>query len=144
MKKEQQQELALLLFMQGITKKDIAIKIGVSEKTIGTWSEKFAWKEKRAGNQITRSQLINKTLQEINKLFETSNGNINADALIKLANVIEKLDKQPSVVDFMQTFLKFSEWCISRAEIDNALTTELIKNMTKYQDIFINENFQNN
>ncbi len=36
MKKEQQQELALLLFMQGITKKDISLKIGVSEKTTDT------------------------------------------------------------------------------------------------------------
>jgi transposase len=140
MTKENQQELAKILYMQNMSNKDIATKVGITEKTVGVWIDKYSWKEHRASMQVSRQQLINKALNQINVMLQ--NGDVNPDALNKMASLIEKIDKQSNVVDYVQTFVAFSKWCVGRSFIDSKMTDEQIKFIDTYQDIFVNEHFK--
>ena len=139
--KKETQELAKTLFMKGVPQKEISLRLHISERTISAWALAEHWKEKRAATTITRTELISKALGKINDLLESDNQDGIGDKLIKIANSIEKLDKNANVVDFMQTFLAFTDWAMQRMAYDPELTPELLKHLTKYHDLFINQHF---
>ena len=101
MANKETKELARLYFMRGETQKSIANKVGVVEKTVSRWVDKEGWAEKRAAENITRPELVNKLLITINKLIEQVNESDDpmlisglGDKLAKLSTTIEKLDKK--------------------------------------------------
>ena len=109
-KNESKKELAFILYMQGITQKEICERVGIgSGKTLISWIRAGSWKEKRAAKTISRTELINKTLQKINDLLE-SDKDVNADQLSKLAAMVERLDKKDSPVIIMDVFMQFGRW----------------------------------
>ena len=143
---EEKKEHARLLYMNGEQQKIIAEKVGVSAVTINKWVEDGGWKEKRAASNITRPELVNKLLITINNLLEEVNKSENtdmiagaSDKLSKLAAVVEKLDKKANVVDAIEVFMAFSKWLQFRATFDEEVTSELLKIINKYQDLFVTE-----
>lgn len=144
---EQKKELARLYYMQGEQMQSIAEKVGVSANTIGKWAETGGWKEKRAGMNITRPEIVNKNLILISRLLDRLNnedidlkdvGKI-VDQISKLAAAIESIDKKANVVDAIEVFTALNNWLLERMAWDNEITPELLRTIERYQDLYINE-----
>jgi transposase-like protein len=142
---EIKRELARMYYMQGETQKSIAARVDASEKTISKWADEGGWAAKRAGANITRVELVNKTLRAINAILDEYNESddpkktLDADKLCKLAKIVEGLDKKSSIVDVIETFMAFNRWMQMRMEFDSEVTLELVKKINHYQDLFISE-----
>jgi len=143
---DSKKEMAKLYFMQNILQKEICEKVGISAVTLKKWKEVDKWEEKRAASNITRPELVNKILKHISNLLEEAlekgkEANLSslADKLTKLASAIEKLDKKNTVINDIETFTSFNTWLQSRLSIDNELTTALIKDINKFQDLYVHE-----
>lgn len=101
----------------------------------------------RAGREdFTRPELVNKLLLTIDNLITQVNESEDptligglSDKLAKLSAVIEKLDKKANVVDAIDVFTAFSKWLEFRAKTDPEVTVELIKQINRFQDMFIIE-----
>jgi hypothetical protein len=136
--------LGYRLYMSGEEQKTISESIGVSEKTVSGWvnDEKDNWKKKRSASIITRDELVKKILNNINTLLDeslngedTNHGQL-ADTLIKMANTIEKLDKN-NVVNDMQTFMRFNNYLVQIMPVNPAVTSELVKQINTLQNNYI-------
>ena len=144
-KDEGKYEYAWLLFTQQINQAEIAKKAGVAERTISRWIAENDWVSRRAAGNVTRDELVNKTLNLIDNLLmqalyegKTDSAKL-ADQLSKLAGAIRNLDKQANVVDIVQVFMTFNRWLIGQQPLDKELTDDIIKTVNRYQDMFINE-----
>lgn len=144
---ENKKELARLYYMQGETQESIAAKIGCSKNTVGRWVEANGWAEKRAGMNITRPEIVTKTLRVINNLVDklyaedtdlTDVGKI-VDQLCKLAAIIERIDKKATVVDAIEVFTSLNKWLEARMQWDKNITPELISTLAHYQDLYVSE-----
>ncbi len=143
---EQKKELARMYYMSGETQKAIATKVDVSEQTISAWVDREGWAARRAGVNVTRPELINKSLAALNKIldqvYESDDIELVStlpDKLAKFASAIEKLDKKANIVSTIDVFMAFSKWIQYRATFDPEVTPELIRAINKYQDLYINE-----
>ena len=134
---EQRRELARMYYLQGITQKEIADKVGVSRNTISAWIKEGGWDSFRAAKAITRKELVHKMLEQINEKLESKDWT--ADEIVKAASAIEKLDKQTNVVTIIEVFTAYNTWLVGRMQIDKELAPELVKVMNRYQDLFIGE-----
>jgi len=145
-------ELARMYYMQSETQKTIAGKIGVSEVTISKWVKEGNWEIMRAGNKVTRTELVNQNLQLISTLLNsviTSDNPTNqaikvSDQISKIAATIERLDKKTNVVNEIDAFMNFNRWLQKRINFDRNLSAELIKDINKYQDLYVNERMNKN
>lgn len=135
---EKSKELARLYYAAGDTQEVVAKRVGVSRNTINRWVSDGGWDVQRAAKTITRKEVVNKMLQKINERLDNSDWT--PDELAKAAAAIQKLDKQTNIVTVIEVFASYNNWLCSRMRIDPELTPELVGMMTKYQDIFINEN----
>lgn len=143
---ESKKELARMYYMNGETQKVIAQKVEVSEQTISNWVDKEGWAARRAGVNITRPELVNKSLIALNRIldqvYESDDLDMMSslpDKLAKFASAIEKLDKKANIVSTIDVFMAFSKWIHYRASFDPDVTPELLRAINKYQDIYINE-----
>ena len=143
-KSDNKKSLARALFLSGMEMGEIAGKMDVSRVTVSRWCAAEGWKEARAARNVTRPELINKLLLNIDNLLEQGLRDKDpaaiaglADKLSKLASVIEKLDRKDSVVDRVNTFINFCHWLERRADTDPDVTPELIKRITRLQDLYI-------
>jgi DNA-directed RNA polymerase specialized sigma subunit len=136
-----------MYYLQGESQKSIAGKVGVSEVTVSKWAKVDNWAKLRAGNKVTRTELINKNLELIAVLLDnvitsedpTSAAVKAADQISKLAASIERLDKKTNVVNEIDSFMNFNKWLQQRINFDNNLSADILKIVNRYQDIYINE-----
>ena len=143
---EKKKDLARSLFLSGMEQAEIAEKVDVSRVTVSKWCVAGGWKEIRAAKNITRPELVNKLLLAIDSPITQVNeskdptlmGSL-GDKLSKLSAVIEKLDKKTNVIDAIDVFTAFSKWLEFRAKTDPEVTVELIKQINRFQDMFIIE-----
>lgn len=141
---EDKRSLARILYMSGIPQTEIAERTGVSKVTLSKWVNTLGWDKIRAGQNITRQELINKLLQSINatldKIIEKGEPEALAsvgDRLSKLAAVVEKLDRKANVVDVIEVFMAFNDWLLRRMETDRELTPDIIRTINGYQDRYV-------
>lgn len=148
-KKEDREKIARTLYFAGENQKEIAERVGVSEKTISKWVKDKRWKELRAARNITRPELTNKILLSIDKLLDNA---INADEpddnfadkLAKFASAIEKIDRKISVVDLMDAFMAHSTWLQRRMASDKEIDRPFLRKAIKYHDLHVGEVMGNN
>ena len=131
--------------MQGMPQNSIAEKVGVSANTVGKWVKDGCWGEKRTAQTLTRKEVVNNVLRSLNKLADKLGeadlkdvGGL-ADQIAKLSATISKLDKEASVVDFIECFMAFGRWLEYQAAPDPAITAEFRKMVNKYQNKYILE-----
>lgn len=143
---EEKREFARVLYMSGEQQNIIAEKVGVSKQTINRWVAEEAWDKRRAAQSVTRPEIVNNLLRAISNEVEKLNEERDAekvagacDKLSKLAATIEKLDKKASVVDAIEVFIAFGKWLQRRATNDEELTSELIKAINRFQDLYVSE-----
>ena len=134
---EKSKELARMYYLNGETQKLVAEKVGVSRVTINKWVADGGWDTMRVAKTITRKEIITKMMQEANKKLEE--GKMSFDEMSKLAASIEKIDKQTNAITIYEVMTVYNEWLIVRTGVDKELTTDLIKTMNHYQDIFLSE-----
>ena len=139
-------EIAKSLYLSGVRQKDIAERLSVSPQTITKWVKEGEWDKLRAARQITRTELVNKTLASINQLLDSVLESKDPDAMIglgdkltKLAGAIEKLDKKATIIDIIEVTMDFEKYLISRQSWDKAITDELLKLVNKLHDAYIQE-----
>ena len=142
----ERKEFAETLYMQGVPQNAIAEKVGTSANTINRWVKEGSWAEKRAAQSLTRKEVVNNVLRSVNKLAEKlgevediSSVSGIADQLSKLSATINKLDKEASVVDFVECFMAFGRGLEYQAETDPEITAEFRKMVNKYQNKYILE-----
>lgn len=136
---DEKREYALLLFLRGYTQKEIAKKVGVTEKTIGTWKEKHNWEKNKAASFLSNKEQIIFFYDQINEIntfirerdegkrFATSK---EADALLKLTKAVKALEGDlglSEIIDVGQEFLTFLK----------PLDFEASQILMKYYDQFI-------
>lgn len=110
MAKLREQKLAEDLYIKGKkTNKEIAELVGVSEKTIGDWVEKFKWKDRRnaqlasTNNGITNLKaLVDLYAQKLIDLENNEEGDIKerarlTDALSKANKTLESFEKDNKI-----------------------------------------------
>lgn len=140
MKNDQRRELARMYYMQGETQKSAAEKAGASRNTVAAWVKDGQWDSLRAAKTITRKEIVNKMLRQINERIESREWS--PDEICKASAAIEKLDKQTNIVTVIEVFSAYNSWLVARMRLDPELTPELVKTMNRYQDIFIGEKLQ--
>jgi Putative ATPase subunit of terminase (gpP-like) len=139
---ENKRQLAYRLYMAGEEQKAIAESISVSEKTIGAWAAEEKWKQKRSAASITRDELVNKILTNINNMLDKSiesddaNYKTLGDDLIKMANTIEKLDKN-NVVNDIQTFMRFNNYLMQSSNHNESITPDVMKTINRLQNAYV-------
>lgn len=133
----QLQELAKMYFMQGLKQQEIADKVGVSRNTISAWIKAGSWDTMRAATTVSRKELVTKLLRGLDEKIQ--NNDWSPDEICKVSAAIEKLDKQTNVITIIEVFSAYNKWLVTRMRIDKDLTSELVKIMNKYQDLFIGE-----
>ncbi len=118
--RERLQEHAKYIFLaENVTAKDLAVRVGVDEKTIGKWIEELGWKKFKRNLILTRDEqlaLLYDELSEINNFIITQpEGKRFADS--KLANTRRYLVKDikeletdaqlPEIISALTQFLNF-------------------------------------
>ncbi|CVK17114.1 Putative ATPase subunit of terminase (gpP-like) [Apibacter mensalis] len=133
--KSQEREYARMLFTQmGFSQKEIAAKVGVTEKTIGKWKTEENWEQLKTVLTTTRSNIV-KNLQRQMELWQLQIGDNLAtskevDILVKLAASIKSLETETGISETVDTGMKF----ISFLQLHNL---ELAKQVTHWFDLFI-------
>lgn len=138
---EQRKELARMYYMQGTPQKEIAEKVGISANTMSRWVREGGWDTRRAANTVTRAELVKKMLRDLDAKLDS--GTYTADEIVKIANSIEKLDKQTNIITIIEVFTTFNNWLVSQMQINPELTPEVVKIINTYQNKFINERLNN-
>lgn len=131
---EGKKEHAYFLFMQRTPQKDIAARLGVTEKTIGNWKTEGNWEAKRAAKTISMDELVNKALMRINELLDSAD--FNADSFSKAVAQLKSLKPDNTVDDEIMTFMSFQNYII-RERINEDLSEEFIKTVVRMQDSYV-------
>lgn len=142
---KQKKELAKLLFMrENLTQKEIAVRSGVSQATIGKWIKQEKWEQLKTSLSITREeQLANlyRQIAAINELIATRDDgqkfptSKEADAINKIAGAIEKMERDTGLSDIISVSTKFLEW-LRTSDQDKAVE------ISGYLDAFIKDNLR--
>jgi transposase len=114
MAKDKEKKTAHILFVaQGKTRKEIAALIGTSERTVGSWVDKYGWlKERTARNAspVKRSENIKSIITslseeriELTGLIKEAETKKDADAITDLRTRISKIDD--AVAKWNKTFM---------------------------------------
>lgn len=116
----QKKEWAKLLFTrEHLTQKEIAIKVGVTEKTVSKWKQKENWDALKANLITTQETEYRRILQQIinlNNAIENREENPGipdskeADILVKLSAAKKNMETEigiDTVVDVFRDFLDF-------------------------------------
>ena len=133
-----ERELAKLYYIGGMSQKDIAEKTGVSPQSVNRWAKDDNWESLRAAKTITRTEIVNNMLQNLNRRIVE--GSLNADEAAKMAKAIKSLDGETNIITVIEVFTAYNKWLIARMQFDVELTPELVKAMNHYQDLYIAEN----
>jgi len=115
---EAKKEWAQFLYVENkLTQKEIASKVGVSQKTIGEWKEKYLWENLRRSLLITRKEqltMIYNQLDAITRNIRDKQDGIptsrDSDSIMKLTASIKNLETDLSVADVFETGKRFITW----------------------------------
>lgn len=119
-KHDKARELAYNLYvMHGLSQKDIALYVQVSEPTICKWKEKYDWDAAKAANSITTDKLVIDLMMECDKIRKQAKEenrsitNKEADVLVKLANTINRLKRGNDPATVMSVLKGFTHWLMN-------------------------------
>jgi len=99
-----------------ITQKEIAIKVGVNEKTIGKWVKDNNWENLRKSLLTTKSEILRNLYDLLDKISkklkeEESIGDSKmADMYVKYTAAIKNLETETSTAEIMQVARIFINW----------------------------------
>ena len=105
--------IALELYLEtDKNQKEIAMIVGVTEKTISKWIKEGDWELLKQAQTITVKNIVTNLYNQAYKLSIADE--VNADKLIKLANTIEKLqNKKVTISHIINVFKDFTTFAFS-------------------------------
>lgn len=143
--RKQKEELAKMYYLQGYTvQKELAAKVGVSEKTISKWKIEGGWDKLMLNIPMVKQQQIQKLLRELEELNEHIEGKAEgkrfadskeADVRRKLIADIKDLEGEASVSDIIGVAMAFTKW-VSKTDVDKS------REIGNLFDLFIKEKLQ--
>lgn len=117
MAKDADRKLAEQLFIDGeLTQKEIAERLGISEKTISVWKTKYRWDELLAAKRTSRSNLISNLYSSINQIVNGAQDKkrpltpAEADSIHKLSSSIEKIQGGKTLSNYVSALTDFLNW----------------------------------
>jgi DNA-binding XRE family transcriptional regulator len=135
-------EWAKELYTRGeMTQKDIAVKVGVNEKTIGRWVAEGNWESMRKTLMTTKKDqltLLYDMLDLLNKAGKASledddpATNPDADRIIKITAAIKKLESETGIGEMVDTLKEL----ISFVQKEDYEAMQVIN---KWGDLFIKD-----
>lgn len=113
----QKREWAELLYLQNqLTQKEIAGKVGVAERTLSGWKEKYCWEQLRKSLLTSRGELLRFLYNVLDKLktkIEEGDGigdTKQADMVIKYTAAIKNLETETSTAALMDAGMQFHKY----------------------------------
>ena len=141
-KNENKRQIARTLFVQGgMTQKEIASKLEVTEQTISRWAKKDHWDELKKNVMSGKQEILRSLYTELQKLqtIIEENGGVadskQADIRRKLITDIRQLETRYSVSQTVQIGMDFCEFL---KEID----FDLAGKISRYFQSFIDEQIE--
>ncbi|MBL4828461.1 MAG: DDE transposase family protein [Aliivibrio sp.] len=126
---KQKKEYAQVLYLKtNHTQKDIAVRVGVTEKTLGKWIREGDWEMLKSSLIITKEQELRRMYQQLNELNNNIAGrkegeryatSKEADIISKLSAAIKNLERDTSIADVIDVFIDFSNW-LKEADFEQA------------------------
>ncbi len=136
-------EYAYFLFMHGTKQKEIAARVGVSEKTICKWKEVDNWAAKRAAKTISLEELANKCMAKASQMLDMDIKDFDSDAFAKAIAQLKTLLPKNTVDSDIMTFMAFQDMLLEM-RTEEGISEAFIKDVTKYQDIYIKRKLGHN
>ena len=114
----QKKDWAKILFLkENLLQKEIAVKVGVSEKTIGKWKEDDKWDDLRKASFVSKEEHIRRSYIMIDNLMMQIENDYDgvpdakqADVLAKLAATIRSLETETSIAQITDVGRDFINW----------------------------------
>jgi transcriptional regulator with XRE-family HTH domain len=122
MKIEQKKELAKLLFVrENLSQKELAVKVGVAEKTISKWvnANEEEWKRMRQSLVVTKEEQLRHFYDQVDELNQAIRSrepgkryatNKDADTLSKLTSSIKNLETETSISEIIEVSRGYLNW----------------------------------
>lgn len=124
--RQHKKEWAQILYCkEGLSQKEIADKVGVTEKTIRNWRDEGKWETIKVSVIMSRENELNRIYAQINELnthienkpqgqrFANSK---EADALKKLTSAAKDLETERSLRNTIDVFIEFTKW-LSKTDV---------------------------
>lgn len=142
---KQKKEYAQVLYLKTpYTQKEIAVRVGVTEKTLGKWIKEGDWEMLKSSLIITKEQELRRMYHQLNELNNNIAGRTEgeryatskeADIISKLSAAIKSLERDTSIADVVDVFIDFSNW-LKEADFEMAqkfigLQDEFVKHKLK-------------
>jgi transcriptional regulator with XRE-family HTH domain len=127
MAKDNERKLAETLYVDGnSSQKEIAEQLGVAEKTVSGWKEKYNWDKLRVAKRTTKAEIIDglyKSVAVIIKRAEDEDkrplNTVESDQIVKLTRSIEVLEGAESLSNYVYTLTAFLNW-VRAVDLDAA------------------------
>lgn len=138
LKKTQEKEFAKSLYIGGgISQKEIAERISVTEKTLSKWIKVEKWESLKKSLLTTKQTQLSFLYDQLDFLntdistrdYKVAEGK-EADVIIKLTAAINRLETETSIGDTVEVARNFIEFVRPQ-------NLELAKQITNYFDVFI-------
>ncbi len=138
LKKLQEKEFAKSLFISGgITQKEIASRVSVTEKTLANWIKAGKWESLKKSLLTTKQNQLSFLYDQLDFLnsdisqrpYKVAVGK-EADTIIKLTAAINRLETETSIGDTVEVARNFIEFVRPQ-------DLELAKTITNLFDVFI-------
>lgn len=139
-KKQLEQDYAKTLFIdQGLNQKEIALRLKVSQKTIGIWAKTGGWDKLKKSMLVTKDNQLTMLYDQLdfinndikNRDFKIATAK-EADTISKLTSAIKKLETETAIGDTV-------EICKQIIQFIRQQDIEFANHLVKYCDSFINQ-----
>jgi DNA-binding XRE family transcriptional regulator len=117
---QQKKDWAKLIYLKdNLTQKEIAQKVGVTEKTIGKWIQSEEWYKLKSSITITKEETLRRFYIQINEITaaieKRDDGQKYAnsketDTLVKLTAAIKNLETETSISEVIEVSKNFLNW----------------------------------
>lgn len=131
-----------MLYMQNqLAQKEIAAKVGVNEKTISLWKDKYCWEQLRKSLLTTKAEVLRFLYNVLDKLktrIENEDGigdTKQADMVVKYTAAIKSLETETSVAQLMEAGQRFHKFL-------QAMDPALALTVLNHYDSFIKDSLK--
>lgn len=119
-----------------LSQKEICERVIITEATFSAWKKKHNWEIHKQAFSITANNIVANLMEKAHAL--SLKDEINADAIIKIVNSIEKLtDRKITISNIINVFKDFTTWAF---EADAETAKEINRLMRSYVEHKIGSN----
>lgn len=127
--REQKKEWAKLIFLKdNTTQKEIAQKVGVTEKTLSLWINNEDWNKLKSSITITKEETLRRFYNQVSEITKEIESRTDkpkyadskeTDILVKLTASIKNLETETSISEVIEVSKNFLNW-LRKVDLDKA------------------------